>query len=467
MSGIMQALLSLSSGEGGGGDFPISVFYGNSGSTESDSYIINDIPEDSVVLLIMSRARTNDGSLDMYLTSPDPTPGDLLGEWHKVDDAQPKDTNDMSVAVFAKRFTNGASSEEVESYDGLSVLWSHICIVGVDTFRLDWLFNMGVYGSINAAVDYPYPSLASPSDSFLWAQFAATSISNTLSPPPAANMWFRDSWARSAYTVNSYQSECVALYTADDYLYFLIYDEDSPGYDFGTFETLTNANTSSNVLIESRLPNAQEDIRVTFAIQGGAPSTSFSLPAVKKDEMVIVAIGSNSTTNLDLSIVTAGWTEVVDLYANSIKDSNLGVFYKIYTEDTAAHSITLSHSVAGCAVGLKGVDTASPLETTTATATRTGGNTLSAPTNTVSEKGVLVVAAHGSSDYANGGGGGQVTLSLSGIEGITTSYPRYAVLLSVLPHDYSGEAIGTLTSDDGDNPAQDSLCAATLSIKPA
>ena len=464
MSVIQQILLASAKKQGG--IPPISAIYGNSGSTQGSSYTMTDIPEDSVVLLFMSRARTSDGILDMFLTSPDPTSGDLLSEWYKIGDTQPRDSNDMSVAVFAKRFTSGASSESVSAYGSLSVLWSHICIVGVDTLRLDWLFNMTIDGAIDSAVQPLYPYVSSPSASFLYAQFAATSVTNTLSPSTAMDEWLQSSGNRSAYTTNSYQSECVALYTADDYLYYLLTDDDAPDYDFGTFGTLTNAATSSNVLVEAELPSLQESVRVTFAKQGGSPSTSFSLPAVKKDEMVIVAIGSNSTSNLNLSVVTAGWTGVVDLYANSIKDSNLGVYYKIYTEDTPAHSITLSHSVASCAVGLKGVNKASPLENPTTTSTRTGGDILTVPTNTVSEKGVLVVAAHGSSDFANGGQGGQVVINPTGEAGISTSSPRYAVLLSVLPHEYSGVAIGSLFTDD-EVPSQNSLCAATLSIKPA
>lgn len=54
-------------------------------------------------------------------------------------------------------------------------------------------------------------------------------------------------------------------------------------------------------------------------------------------DLVIVGYGISSTTNVDVTISTAGYTEVYDLYEDDTYDANLGVFYKTMsgTPDTS------------------------------------------------------------------------------------------------------------------------------------
>ncbi len=91
---------------------------------------------------------------------------------------------------------------------------------------------------------------------------------------------------------------------------------------------------------------------------GSAPSA---------DDLVIVAVGTDESSNTDLG--ATGYTELVDLYANAgvSQDPNLGVFYKRLTGSDLSVTITSSSAaIMECVVFVvRGSDDTSPIDVTT------------------------------------------------------------------------------------------------------
>jgi len=106
------------------------------------------------------------------------------------------------------------------------------------------------------------------------------------------------------------------------------------------------------------------------SLTGGISST-----AVEND-IVLAFVGIGSTSDINVSMATSGYTELADLYGNAGKDANLGVFYKIMgsTPDTTAESFRSGDSAHAQALAVhvfRGVDLTTPIDVTTTTVTGT------------------------------------------------------------------------------------------------
>lgn len=117
------------------------------------------------------------------------------------------------------------------------------------------------------------------------------------------------------------------------------------------------------------------------------------------NDVVVVAFGCASTTNIDLNI--SDYTELVDLYADDTEDSNLGLYYKVMgaTPDTQlTRSSTGSVDNAG-AVAIqvwRNIDTTNPIDVTTTTATGTNGVLANPPAITpVTQNAVIIAVGFG------------------------------------------------------------------------
>lgn len=115
------------------------------------------------------------------------------------------------------------------------------------------------------------------------------------------------------------------------------------------------------------------------AINGA--DVTLTLPAMLQDDLVIVAygVGDNDNVDFNMAMVTAGYTEVADLFSDDTQDANLGVYWKVMgaTPDTSAVVDGLGGAdaaVAATCMVFRGVDTATPFDVVTTTAT--GINTM-------------------------------------------------------------------------------------------
>lgn len=111
------------------------------------------------------------------------------------------------------------------------------------------------------------------------------------------------------------------------------------------------------------------------AISGG--NVTLTLPGgLAQSDFVIISygIGDADGVDHDMAMVTAGYTEVADLFADDAQDTNLGVFWKLMggTPDTTAEVTgrgDANASVAAVCMVFRGVDTGTPFDVTTTTAT--------------------------------------------------------------------------------------------------
>jgi hypothetical protein len=110
---------------------------------------------------------------------------------------------------------------------------------------------------------------------------------------------------------------------------------------------------------------------VTITLPGGMQANDLIL--------VSYAMGGSANPDFDMSMVTAGYTEVADLFADSVQECNFGVFYKEHNgSDTNAvctgTGIADNAGAGMCMVfrGVKLVANGGPFDVTSATATGTG-----------------------------------------------------------------------------------------------
>lgn len=114
-------------------------------------------------------------------------------------------------------------------------------------------------------------------------------------------------------------------------------------------------------------------------------------------DLVIVYYGAASTADRALTITTAGYTQVADLYANDTYDANLTVAYKRMTStpDTSVDVSATGATADGGAVAVhvwRGVDSLLPFEAATATATGINTVLCAPPAVTPVTTGAVIIA---------------------------------------------------------------------------
>ena len=209
------------------------------------------------------------------------------------------------------------------------------------------------------------------------------------------------------------------------------------------------------------------------AINGGDPS--ITLPAMLQDDLVIVAggIGDNDNVNFTMAMVTAGYTKVADLFADDTQDCNLGVFWKVMgaTPDTTAVFDGQGAADAACAAVafvFRGVDTATPMDVTTTTATAINTMHPNPPSIDFLDASAWTVIA-GASGHTLGGAGtytfptGYVT-NARDVGADDTSDVTVGMGYNIAPAD--PEDPGVMTHSGTDDVAF-AWCAATLALRVA
>jgi hypothetical protein len=103
---------------------------------------------------------------------------------------------------------------------------------------------------------------------------------------------------------------------------------------------------------------------------------TITLPSALEDDLVIVAYENTTRggADLDLAMITSGYTEVADLFSNDSLEAQLGVFYKVMgaSPDTTAQVDGLGGldvAVAAVAMVFRGVDTTTPMDVAATPAT--------------------------------------------------------------------------------------------------
>ena len=194
------------------------------------------------------------------------------------------------------------------------------------------------------------------------------------------------------------------------------------------------------------------------------------------DDLVIVAyaIGDNDGVNFNMAMVTTGYTEVADLFADDTQDLSLGVYWKVMggTPDTSAAVDGLGGTdaaVAAVCMVFRGVDTTTPMDVMPTTATALNTMHPDPPSiNHNNPSGVWTVIA-GASGHTLGGAGtytfptGYVTNAIDRGQD-DTSDATVGMGYRETPAD--PEDPGVMTHSGTDN-ANFAWGAATLALRPA
>lgn len=474
MSGILQALLASSSPQGGAPSFSIYAT-GNSGNTLSNTYTITDIPAGAFVLVLIGKAKTTVFNTHPYEIS---APGDVASDrdpfssvWTAVTGGLAIDTHRAGLGIVARRFIKETSSITLTgNTDDRPYHWTHLVLLGVDLFQpfiiRGALGNWGNYASLidtatnSAIVPATYEgNWQSPTNVPLLVGVSATAADNILTPPAMMSGFELDVIKKNHISATSYYSETIVRYDGEAVAEYLAGE---PVYGWTPWTATASASTSSCIGAYLELRKASSQLRPDFIARNTSEATTLSLPAISANELVIVACGKNSTTNLTLNISTSGWSKLTDLYGNgSNQDANLSVFYRVFTEDTPAHSITFSTSVAAVSIGVLGANTATPFESTISTATATREN-VTVPTKTIDPTGVLISFGYSSGQMAQVFDSPDACIRDWG--GVAGSESRLA--MAVFSSDLSGQSLGEVLTTN-DVPTQYGACAATLAIKAA
>ena len=125
---------------------------------------------------------------------------------------------------------------------------------------------------------------------------------------------------------------------------------------------------------------------------------SGSAPIEGDTVVAVYSVGSSS--DLDIGVVTAGYVELAELYANSNYDINLSVSWKRMgvTPDTNIIFSTTGGTAYGITVAVqvwRGVDEGTTFDATSTTATGTGSGALNAPAITATTDGSVILVAGG------------------------------------------------------------------------
>jgi hypothetical protein len=204
--------------------------------------------------------------------------------------------------------------------------------------------------------------------------------------------------------------------------------------------------------------------------------TLTNITGLAQDDIVFVAYSESDFDDNDMAMVDAGWTEVSDLFQVDVFDCNFGVFYKIMgvTPDTSAtvdgHG-DVNSPVVAVAMGIRGVDTTTPLDVAVTNATGKDYPHPNPPSINYDDAGCAVLAVGAS---ANNSGGTQTAT-------FPTGYTTYNVEISkrdptVTRDSYVGMALNTAPSDpedpgeftlSGGGDTADTWCATTIALRPA
>lgn len=199
---------------------------------------------------------------------------------------------------------------------------------------------------------------------------------------------------------------------------------------------------------------------------------TLTLPAgIAENDVVYVAYvaSSNGGADKNMAMTTTGYSELADLFANDADECNLGVYRKLMgaTPDSTAETATVAtggvpKGAAVCHVW-RGVDTTTPEDATTTTATAVNSAIPNSPSIITVTANAIVLSAVGSSQF----------------DATVTAPAGYANQVDITGPDtraLAGIASKSIASPGTEDPAAwtditdaatEAWCAATVAIRPA
>lgn len=157
------------------------------------------------------------------------------------------------------------------------------------------------------------------------------------------------------------------------------------------------------------------DTTVTFSLAGGLAST----PA--DGDVVIVSVALINNSDAAIGVVTSGYTEIAEIYANDSGDTNLSLSWKRMGSSPDA-SVVVTGKTSGSNSGVaivqvyRGVDATTAFDVTSTTATGIDSAIPNPPSITPTTAGALIVVA-GANTHSRGAAG---TLSASYLANFVT-----------------------------------------------
>jgi len=201
---------------------------------------------------------------------------------------------------------------------------------------------------------------------------------------------------------------------------------------------------------------------------GSATLSLSGLTLAENDILIVAFVIGDATDNRDISASgnnSGALTELADLYANDTNDTNLWVGYAKQgaTVDT---SVTMSVSAGSQdyvahVLQYRGVDTTTPIDVTTTTATGTNGDAANPPSITPVTSGAKIVAV-----YAASQGTLTAWTAPSDVSNFVQTASTDKGRIATADKDWTSGAFDPAVLTGGTGNADDSWAAATLALRP-
>lgn len=222
---------------------------------------------------------------------------------------------------------------------------------------------------------------------------------------------------------------------------------------------------------------------MAISLRGSASNASASansnltvtLPGgTAQNDVVYAAYGVNDQSNTDrnCATVTAGYTELADLFSNDTNDSNLGVYRKVQGSTPDSTVVFSGVGLAtwgiwGAVEVLTGVDTTTPEDATTTTATGINGAVPDPPSITTVTAGAWVIAI-GACTHQSPTSGCTAPTNYTNLEDDWSNSGWGRIMMATRNITAAGaEDPGVFTLGGGvASGANDSWCAASVAVRP-
>lgn len=150
------------------------------------------------------------------------------------------------------------------------------------------------------------------------------------------------------------------------------------------------------------------DYDILFSLTGGS---------LQADDLIVIGVGTVGTVNTNMSSyvkvygTSTTYTQASETYSDDTHDVNSGVFYRFmggtpdtgFRISTSFHSTGALYGLAYCIMVFRGVDTVTPLDVATTTATGTNSVLADPPSITPTTSGAVIVG-WGAGAHARGAG---------------------------------------------------------------
>lgn len=206
----------------------------------------------------------------------------------------------------------------------------------------------------------------------------------------------------------------------------------------------------------------------TNATSNGGDLTVTLPVGTTTDDVVYAGYGMGGAADANLSSVTAGYTELADLFSDDSRDAQLGVYRKVQggTPDTtwvAAGDGSASSGLAGGVIVLRGVDTSTPEDAATTTATGANSGEPDPPSiTTVTANAWVLAFGETGQDNAFSAGPSGYSNFISDAQ-LETNHACFGAATKLVAS-AGAENPGAFTHPD-DNTS-DAWCAVTVAVRP-